>query len=253
MRRTRMLAASLLIVLGAGHGATSSAVSDEPLKGSIIRRHPLQDTSEVHLSATGEMSIMQRQDPVNDYCDHSFILGTPNSNTCTKGAPITHPETCEHAARNVTGLRLAPPKEFVVHNGWKSPLSFPKNCFVDDGVVYFNPTEPSPSVWKGTPLCQRELYPSAKQDYNSAAVSTITCPVDFEAITTYSDCMKASACNEGVNGCKMPDFVNAAPFESQKRPKGCYREADGCFNFNHIKGTPTETVVGQAVCQLVKA
>jgi len=243
----RMLAASIFALLGNALAVPSS--TDEQLKASIIRRHA-KDDSEIRMSSTGEMSVMGRQDndPASDYCNHNYNLGTPNSNTCVKGVAITRPEDCVHAAANLKGYSAAPTETFTVADGWKNPLQYPKNCFIsDDKKVYFNPTEGAdPTTWQGTPVCERELYPNGKANADSSG----SCPTDFEAIIDYNECRSAFSCSEGNSGCQMPDFENAAIVTSQTAPKGCYREANGCFNFNHNSGAPSGSVQGTAVCKL---
>lgn len=249
------LAASILAILGDAQAAP--ATPEEQLKGSIIRRH--KDSSEIHLGPSGEMSLLHREDPSSDRCNHNYNLGTENSNTCIKGVHIEHPDDCVFAASGLgPGYKAAPKEKFVVtpgRNGWSTPLAmenyvapYPKNCFALNGVVYFNPTETSPTAWQGTPVCERELYPKASPSTSNPAGQ---CPQDFEPITDFTECTEAWSCVEGNSGCREADFENAARVTSQTKPKGCYRETNGCFNFNHIGAAPTGTVSGATtMCKL---
>jgi hypothetical protein len=254
-RVTSIVAASILTLLG--NAIASPIVKKEDLKASIIRRH--EDSSEIRLSPTGEMLLQASDGTVtdapsggggvsNDPCDREYKLGAAGSNDCPAGTvPIVHPEDCERAAALVknddgtaAGLSVLKKADgnlqnFTIHNGWVNPMPQPKNCLVWNGHVYYNPTETIPTAYEGQTLCEETKYPSGTG--NTAAASA--CPTGYEAIMTYTECHLAFGCSSGYSGCSMPDFANAARHISTTEPKGCFREPNGCFNFNWVSAAPS--------------
>jgi len=256
-----MLAALMLSLLGHSLATVIEVASDAQLKSSIIRRHPDHglEGSVVIVSSSGEL-IQESQEPGITYCNHDFIKGTENSNTCPSGStPIAKPATCAHAAGYLkasdgfVAMGGGPPSAtFTVNNDWvaDATLPYPKNCFaMANGSVFFNPSEPTPTNFSGTPICMRQKFPKGG---DNDGTETGGCPADFEPIRDYSSCMAAFECDEGNAGCMIPDFENNANFVTKKAPKGCYRETNGCFNFNKFGGAISElgTVTGTPVCKL---
>jgi len=229
----------------------SPSPSAAPQKSSLVRRHDNEDSSSevsgIRFSSAGELiqtaSSPSPPSPVsNDPCNRVYKLGTAGSKDCPTGTvAISHPEDCSRAAALVkkadgtsAGLVAAnadPTKgtaNFTIEDGWQNPRAFPKNCMVLNGLVYYNPTEPTPTTYEGQALCEEAKYPSGKG--NTASGSA--CPSGYEAISTYNECKTAFGCTSGYSGCEMPDFENAAQHSSATEPKGCFREPNGCFNFN---------------------
>jgi len=256
----------MLTLLCHAHTAASTSPDDQ-LKNSIIRRHDVKaGLSEVLLDSAGEVKFQGRvtpaadqSDPVptevsNSFCNHDFVRGQKDTNTCDRGVPIITEDGCRHAATylktNGETVDAAADHSFVkaVNEGGAAALPFPKGCFIHEGKVFLNPTEPEPDAWQGTPLCQRLLYPTLSE-----------CTGEFEAITTAEDCLLAASCVEGLDGCKKPELEYHLQTDMKKphltnRPKGCFREpTTDCFNFNHLASEPSAKVQGKQVCQLKKA
>jgi len=247
MAHMHVLAVLFLVFIGLGHAVP------------VVRRHQ-EESSEVHLGASGEMSLLRRTEP----CDHDYHLGVAASNACVEqdAVQVVDPEECRAASKRLgSAWKMAPITEYSKDGGSnESPLPFPKYCFAIDGLVYFNPTptDQLPTVFTGQPVCDRKLYPIAK---GTAAAKT--CPPGFEPILNFTTCKNALDCVDGGSGCaddpfKAADEVNyrAANLPTENLPKGCFAEAGtGCFSFNPITtGAVTGTAAGDAsVCKKTPA
>jgi len=267
-----MLAASILALLG-------HVIAND----SIIRRHPTQEETSVHLTATGQLQqLVKAQDGITtkvasgniNGCNIYYTFGDDDSNTCSKSytvndpAPVTDPDECEQAvaylpggaaSSSPSGITMANLSQYVVDNGWENPLPYTKNCFLNTytdanfplptDTVYYNPTQTEPTAYKGKPVCKREKYPSGTA--NTVSSTAGVCPTDFEVITSVADCHKAFVAVLGKDGCQEAKFEDGAvDWKPTDRPKGCYREpTTGCFNFNHI-ATEGTAVQGNVVCKV---
>lgn len=257
MAHMHALAVLFLVLIGLGHAVP--VLTTEQLKSSIVRRHH-EDSAEVHFGASGEMSLLHREEP----CDHDYHLGVNASNSCDEqgASQITDPDECKKAAERLgSAWTIAPTTAFTKDGGSNTdPLPFPKYCFAIGGLVYFNPTavDQIPTAFTGQPVCDRPLHPIA-----SGTAAAKTCPTGFEPILNFTSCKDALVCVMGGSGCadepfKDLDEVNymtgnlPTTRSGEDLPNGCFVEATtGCFSFNpSATGTATGTAAGDAsVCR----
>jgi len=268
MAQMNMLLASTLVL--AGRVLSQPVLSEEQAKGSMIRRHQESSTdSAIGLGAHGEMSLMHmnRSTPkdreISD-CNRDYNVGTTNSDTCTKGEHIYSSDLCIKAA---TKLRkeVAPIAEWIINIDHVNPSNHPKGCLLFQDKVYYNPTQPNPEAYEGSPICWREKYPRATP---AAGNTAGTCTSDFAVITDVRECNEAWQCIAGTDSCRKQDFRNGAlpanmvgdpahkcaNCEVADKPRGCYIGTDdGCYGFNYgIHGTDTSatSVAATSICMI---
>lgn len=271
MAAMRSIAVFVLPALAAG-----AALHSETYTSSLIRQE-----KQVQLTAVGEASVVRsmpeqkeasaensrpesrpaetylkmqkagqlqtgRQPGEVSYCDETYPMGTTDSNTCPKGHQIQREEDCKHAA-GVLGLTVAPDHEWLINEDWVNPSPHPKNCFLFNDKVHFNPMESNNTgSWQGTPICQRIIY----QNGTAEADSDTACTGDYEPISTWKECEWAHDCQWGAMYCQEPEFANDH-YTTQDAPRGCYRSAIGCYGFNAESSAVTGTLTGKtAVCRL---
>jgi len=217
-----------------------------------MRRQSTERDVHVHLGSHGEAVLQEevlqevklRPPGEVSWCDTSYPLGTPSSNSCIKGGKVTRQEDCRHAA-NV--LNLTTGDSFVINDDWVNPDVFSKDCFVFNKTVFFNPTESVRTAgWQGTPICHYQIYKSG----NISIDSHEGCNGDYEPITTYRECMWAHDCEWGGMFCQETTFGDDT-FKTDKAPRGCYRSAIGCYGFNANTTAPDGNITGKSgVCRL---
>jgi len=265
--------------------AALASVVNSQEDGSMMRRHNNVKNSQVDLSASGEMHVlkaisrlhaalededsdsdprssrqpvqtylkMQKAGQVHaakqpgevSYCDESYVMGTANSNTCLTGIQIIRQEDCKHAA-GVLGLKIAADDKWLINENVVNPSTHPKNCFLLDDKVFFNPTDSvRADGWEGQPICSNIIYKNGTSGVDSKA----SCTGDYEPITSWKECEWAHDCQWGAMYCQEPEFANDH-FTTQDAPAGCYRSAIGCYGFNKNTAATGKLTGKTAVCKL---
>jgi len=260
MAQMNMLIASILVLVG--QVLSAPVLSEEQVKGSMIRRHQDSSTdSAIGLGAHGEMSLLQsapKDREISD-CDHDYNVGTTNSDTCTKGEHINDSDLCLKAAVKLR-KETAPHAEFFINISTVDPSNRPKGCHLFEDKVYYNPTQPNPEAFEGAPICWREKYPHAVP---AAGNTAGTCPTGFATIMSVEECAEAWKCNVGTDACRKQDFRNGAKpvadpnhrcanCEVDDKPRGCYVGTDdGCFGFNYgVISTAATSTAATSICKL---
>jgi len=224
--------------------------------GSIMRRQKM-GSSQVHLGPGGELSMMEASEQADSFCNYDYPQGADNSNECPAGSDAIDIEShCKHAARILEMVVADGTKDtdqaFEVSEAFVNPSSSPKNCFIQDGKVRFNPTDSTaaPSSYLGKPLCHKKVYIDGTEGENSDA----GCTGDYEPITNSEECLWAHDCSMGVAFCKEQTLLtDYNGLNVENTPSGCYRAATtGCHGFNPPGANAgTGTLTGKkAVCRL---
>lgn len=246
-----MLAVSILTLLG------------HALATPIIRHHPNEET-EVILTASGETQVQHRiLDPGVSTCNHHFVKGTENTNDCPAGTKkINEPDQCAHGASYFAADGYvamgggAANHPFITNNDLvpDAILPYPQNCFaMANGSVYYNPSQTLPATFTGTPICwQDKFQPGGTDDGTDGGGCPDIAGGGYEKVLDYHACMSSFNCTDGEAGCLTEAMEDAADFSTATAPKGCYRLANGCVNFNRYTGA-TSTVTGTPICRAIGA
>lgn len=230
------------------------AVAMAETKGEMMRRQ--KSHSQIHLDADGKMQMQEDESPKEteqallksqgrktrqpgetSWCDTAMPLGTPQSNDCIKGHPITREEDCRHAARH-KGYHQDSGDDFKIKNDW-TDNTWAKGCvLVNDTKVYFNPTANVVAAgdFKGTPICEWNIY----QAGNVSMDKDEGCTGDYEPIGSYAECEWAHDCQWGGMYCEDPNFGNDQ-FVTNQAPRGCYRNVLGCYGWNAATTAPDDS------------
>lgn len=242
--------------------SAAQVVSQE--EGAMMRRQKSESMKSIDMGAHGELMMHKTEGEMQpqtggketlkppgetSYCDEVYPRGTDNSNDCITGVPIERQEDCRHAAGAIN-LPTADPSKWLINDGFVNPNPYPKNCFIFQDTVFFNPTESNrTSGWTGTPICQNIIYKNGTTGLDSDATSG-GCTGDYEAISSYAECEWAHDCQWGNMYCQITTFANNA-FTSQDAPRGCYRNSLGCYGYNAATAAVTGTLTGMTpVCRL---
>lgn len=240
---------------------TSVAATQNLDDGSMMRRQKAGG-QQVHLGAGGEL-LQAKHTSKESYCDFSYSQGTADTTGCIDGTtPVDTSTHCMHAAK-VMGLKIEPGKDghmFLVAeepavDGVWSPNPFPKECFMFEGTVRFNPTDTDRTTgFTGTPICQRQTYNAGTPGKDS----DVGCTGDYEPIITsasktaesaHKECLWAHDCEFGGGFCSEPQMVDNS-YDSQSAPRGCFRDHQGCFGFNNAETIGTDLTGTKPVCRL---
>jgi len=231
-------------------------------RGDGIVRRQMSGVVQAQLGADGEVDLHQEEPAQSTqamlkmqqpgetmYCDETFPRGTANSNDCGEGAnPIYRQEDCRHAATTL-GLTMASGSEWLINDDWVNPDSYPKNCFFDDAKqqVRFNPMNSNNTGgYTGQPICELVIYKNGTGGVDSDA----GCTGEYEPITTWAECEWAHDCQWGGLYCQETSFANDH-YTTQDAPRGCYRNAIGCYGFNAVATAPSGDLTQHTpVCRL---
>jgi len=242
VRRHKIKSPHMLLEVGPS-GDLHKTQEEDSDSDSRNSRQPVQTW--LKMQKAGQVHDEKQPGEVS-YCDQSYPMGTENSNTCVTGNQIIREEDCKHAA-GVLGLTVADSNEWLINDDWVNPNTHPKNCFLFNDKVHFNPTASNRTDgWEGQPICQRIIYQNGTKGVDSDA----GCTGDYEPISSYKECEWAHDCQWGAMYCQENTFANDH-YTTQDAPRGCYRSALGCYGFNKATAAVTGTLTEKTpVCRL---
>jgi len=167
---------------------------------------------------------------------------------------IDRKEDCIEAA-NKKNLTMGPETRpdaftyaFEIDDDFANPDPFPKNCFVFNNTVYFNPTDSPQTNFTGTPICWTPIYLKG----NLSVDSDTGCGGDYEPISNWTECKWAKECEWGGMHCEDSHFLED-DYSTGSAPRGCFQNALHCYGYNDRTAPLTDTTLldkQSGVCRL---